>query len=61
MKANVILLLASQIAGFLEIWYLMKEVNDEVYFWHADKHWSFPQVDTIVLGIFSQIYPKYPK
>ena len=40
------MLLANQIAGFLKILYLKKEVNDEVYFWHADKHQSFLQVDT---------------
>ena len=28
-----------------------KEVNDEVYFWHADKHQIFLQVDTIILGV----------
>ena len=28
-----------------------KEVNDEVYFLHADKHRSFVQVDTITLGV----------
>ena len=27
----------SQIAGFLKIKYLKREVNDEIYFWHADK------------------------
>ena len=27
----------SQIAGFFKIKYLKREVNDEVYFWHADK------------------------
>ena len=26
-------------------------MNDEVYFWHADKHWSLLQVDTIILGV----------
>ena len=39
---------------------LKKEVNDEVYFWHADKHGSFLQVNTIVLGVCSQACPKYP-
>ena len=27
----------SQIAGFLKIKYLKREVNNEVCFWHADK------------------------
>ena len=34
-------LLANQIVGFFKMLYLKKEVNDEVYFWHADKHRSF--------------------
>ena len=29
--------LANQILGFFKIKYLKKEVNDEVYIWHADK------------------------
>ena len=29
----------------------MKEVNDGAYFWHADKHRSLLQVDTIILGL----------
>ena len=33
----------------------------QVYFWHADKHRSFLQVDTIILGVCSQDCPKYPK
>ena len=33
--------------------YLKKEVNDEVYFWHADKRRAFLQVDTIILGVHS--------
>ena len=32
------MLSANQIAGFFKIYYFKKEVNDEVYFWHADKH-----------------------
>ena len=34
---------------------------DEVYYWHADKHWSLLQVDTIKLDLRKQAYPKYPK
>ena len=52
---------ASQIAGFFKILYLMKEVNDELYFRHADKHRSLLQVDTINLGVCNQACPKYPK
>ena len=33
--------------------YLKKEVNDEVYFWHVDKHQIF-LVDSIILGVRSQ-------
>ena len=32
------------------MYYLKKEVNDEVYFWHADKHRSFLEVD-IIFGV----------
>ena len=45
------MLLANQIAGFFKMLYLKKEVNDEVYLWLADKHWSFLQVDTVILGV----------
>ena len=41
--------------------YLKKEVNGEVYFCDADKHWNFLQVDNIILGVRNQAYPKYPK
>ena len=30
-------------------------------FWLADKYQSFLQVDTIILGVCNQAYPKYPK
>ena len=36
-------------------------MNDEVYFWHADKHRSLLQVDTVILGVCNQACPKYPK
>ena len=39
----------------------IKEENDKVYFWHADKQLHFIQVDTIILGEYRQAYPKYPK
>ena len=38
-----------------------KKVNNEVYFWHADKHQSFLQVGSIVLGVRNQACPNYPK
>ena len=31
------------------------------FFWHTDKHWSFLEVDTIILGGRSQACQKYPK
>ena len=52
------MLLANQIGGFYKMQYLKKEVNDEVYFWHADKHKSFLHVDTIILYVHSQACPK---
>ena len=30
---------------------LKKEVNDEVYFWYADKHRSLLRVDIMILGV----------
>ena len=35
-------------------------MNDKVYFWHADKHRSLLQGDTIFLGVQSGM-PKVPK
>ena len=49
----------NQIAGFFKC--NIEEVNNEVYFLHADRHRSFLQVDTIILGLRSHTYPKYPK
>ena len=43
------MLSANQIARFFKMWYLKKEVNDIVYFWHADKHRRLVQVDTIII------------
>ena len=54
-----------EIAGLFKIYYLKEEVNDEVYFWHADKRLSFLQVEGIILGdainfgVLSQECPKY--
>ena len=36
-------------------------MNDEVYFWLADKYQSFVQVDAIILGVYNQACPKYLK
>ena len=58
---------ANQIAGLLKILYLKEEVNDEVYFWHADKNQYFLQVegfifgDAINFGVRSHACPKYSK
>ena len=40
------------------MFYLKEEANNEVYFWHADKHGSFLHIDTIILGVLSQAYQK---
>ena len=40
--------LTNEIAGSFKKWYLKKELNDKVYFWHADKHQSFLQVKSII-------------
>ena len=37
------MLSANQIAGFVNMKYFEKEVNDEVCFWYADKHRSLLQ------------------
>ena len=36
-------------------------MNDEVYFWHADKHLSLLQVDTIIFECVQPGMPKVPK
>ena len=55
------MLSTNQIAEFFKVQYPEKKVNDEVYFWHADKHQSLLQVLTITLGVCNQVCPKYPK
>ena len=52
---------ADQGAAFFKMQYLKKELNDKIYFWHSDKHRSLLQVDTIVLGLYNQARPKFPK
>ena len=54
------MLLVNQIAGFFKMQCLKKEVNDEVYFWQADKQ-KFLQVDSIIWSVRSQAWPKYSK
>ena len=36
-------------------------MNNEVYFWHIEKHLNFLDVDFIILGVSSQACPKYLK
>ena len=39
--------------------YLQKRMADEVDFLPGDKHESFPQADSITLGVRSEACPKY--
>ena len=57
------MLSANKIAGFFKMWYVKYyEVNDEVYLWYADKHWSLLQVDTVILGVYNHVgMPKVRK
>ena len=48
-------------AGFHKVWYLKKEVRDQVNFSNVDKHQSFLQVDTIAFDGCRYACPKYPK
>ena len=41
--------------------YLRKEVSNQVCFWHADKHESCLQIDTMIFDRDSQAFPKLPK
>ena len=43
------MLLASQIAEFFKVYYLKKEVSDQVEFLHVDKQENFLQVNAITL------------
>ena len=43
------------------LWYLKKEVSNEVDFWHADKHESFLQIDTMIFVGDGQAFPMCPK
>ena len=51
------MLSANQIAGFFKMQYLKKKVNDELHFWHADKHLSILQVNTVLLVACDQACP----
>ena len=41
--------------------YLRREVSNQVGFWHADKHESCLQIDTMIFDRDSQAFPKLPK
>ena len=41
--------------------YLKKDVRDEVYFLHADKHEIFFKVDAVIFNGDGQGFPKFPK
>ena len=45
----------------MSLQYIQKNKGDEVAFLPADKRKSILQVDSITLGIRSQVRPKYPK
>ena len=45
----------------ISLQYLQKNVGNEVDFLRADKHKTVLQVDSIILGVHIQTYPKYPK
>ena len=49
----------NKVAIFLQ--HLKKELSDEVDFLHADKHLSFPQIDTMALMGDGQAFPKFQK
>ena len=55
------ILSANKIAGFFKMSYLKEEVNDELSFWHADQHQNPLQVDIIILVVYTQACPSYPK
>ena len=55
------MLSANKTTIFFKMWYLNEEVNDELYFWHAEKHRSFLKVDTIILVMYNKTCPIYPK
>ena len=48
-------------ASFFKMKYFKEEVSDKLYFWHANKHQGFLNVDTIILGVCNQTWPKYQK
>ena len=61
LKLRAKMLFTNQISGFCTMRYFKKEADNEVYFWHKDKHQSFLEGNTIILGVYSQACPKYAK
>ena len=45
----------------MSLQHFQKNMGDEVDFLPVDKQGSFLQVDIIILGVYIQICPKYPK
>ena len=45
----------------MSVQYLTKEVRDEVDFFHADKHQTVLQGDTIITDSHDQAFSKYSK
>ena len=45
----------------ISLQYCQKCIGDEADFLPADEHKSFLQDDSITLGVYSQVCPKYPK
>ena len=46
---------ANQIALLFKMYYLMEEVNDELYYWHADKRQILLQVDNLMFSMRNQV------
>ena len=67
-KTNIVIDISPLIPYLAKFWFLIygskccqpiKEVNDDVYFWHIDKHCSLLQVHTINFSLCIQVCPKY--
>ena len=43
------------------MWYLKEKLNDEIYFYHVEKHRKFLQVNITILDVHIQTSSKYPK
>ena len=45
----------------ISLQYVQKEMSDEVYFLHEDKHQNFLQIDTMIFDGDGQEFLKFPK